>query len=72
MPVNISSTPPFILPAYRGETLYNTESQKKTMFLESRNIQGSQQELIDLIGRNQFQISDLQKMNDQQITIIMK
>ena len=42
------------------------------MFLESRNIQGSQQELIDLIGRNQFQISDLQKMNDQEITIIMK
>ena len=70
--VNISTTPPFILPAYRGETLYNTESKKNTKFLEAKNVQGSQQELIFLLEKKNFKLSDLQKMTEQEITVVMK
>ena len=56
---NVSNTPPFLLKAYRGETIYNTETQKNTRFLEAKTIRGEQQLLIDMIEEGQFKISDI-------------
>ena len=48
MKINVSTTPPFLLKAYRGEKLYNTEMKKNSAFLAAKQIRGSQQQLFDL------------------------
>ena len=71
MKINVSSTPPFLLKAYRGETLYNTKMKKNSAFLAAKQIRGSQQQLFDLIDRGKLVIDDLQHMNKSQLDHIM-
>jgi len=58
-PCNISNTPPFLLPAYRGTKLYNTETKKDTTYLEAKVLKGEQQLLSDLLENGDFHLSEL-------------
>ena len=74
---NISNTPPFLLKAYRGNTIYNTETQKNTRFLEAKSIRGEQQLLIDMIEQGKFSLDDLSddnphRANKQTLATLMR
>ena len=60
---NISNTPPFILPAYQGDMIYNTEIKKDTRYLEAKVIKGEQQLLIDMLSNSEFSLSELEDSN---------
>ena len=68
---NISDTPPFLLKAYRGDTLINTELQKQTKYLEAKELGGNQQLLTDLIEHHDFKISELSEMRKQELETVM-
>ena len=60
---NISNTPPFILPVYQGDLIYNTEAKKQTTYVEAKAIKGEQQLLIDLLENGEFSLSELADAN---------
>ena len=60
---NISNTPPFILPVYQGDVIYNTEARKQTTYLDAKAIKGEQQLLIDMLENCEFSLSELADAN---------
>ena len=70
--INISNLPPFILPSYRGDTLYNTEFKKDSTFLDAKQVGGSQQLLLNLVEDSYLKIEELDTLSDAQLVDILK
>ena len=62
---NVSNTPPFVLKAYQGPLLYNTETQKDPTFLDAKMLQGEQQLLIHMLQEGEFCLEELNDDNMQ-------
>ena len=84
--MDISTVPPVILSAYRGEFVYNTEILKDTRskhrfmklflfllfrFTEATSILGSQQLLMNLIATKKLNMKDLNTFSLDKLKSIM-
>ena len=60
--MDMSTVPPFLLPANRNHTIYNTEFLKNTRFTDAKVIEGSQQLLMQELELENIKMEDLNKI----------
>ena len=69
--MDMSTVPPFLLPANRNHTIYNTEFLKNTRFTDAKVIEGSQQLLMQELELENIKMEDLKKIKAKELTKIL-
>ena len=70
-PVKIGQVPPIVHPLVAGREMFNTEHMKNSYILKNINeIQGSQNKMIELIVSGEFDVTNLDNMNNEDLRTI--
>lgn len=69
--MDLSTVPPFLLPANRNDKIYSTEFLKDTRFTDAKVIEGSQQLLMQELELGNIRMEDLNKLKAKELNGIL-
>ena len=70
-PMDMSTVPPFLLPANRNHTVYNTEMLKDTRFTDAKVLEGNQQLFIQELELGNIKMENLNTLKTKDLVAVL-
>ena len=69
--MDMSTVPPFLLPANRNHTVYNTEMLKDTRFTDAKVLEGNQQLFIQELELGNIKMENLNTLKTKELVAVL-